>query len=147
MRILVPVDGSRFSMEGIKVASQYAKTKTAALFIMTVIPYLSDIDLELSVSERDLLSANMKRRGEEVIEKAKDLMESFGIGNIRTVLSTAASAGDEIVNFSEREKIDLIVIGSRGKGATARFFLGSVAAHVVLYSPSCVYVVREPCWA
>lgn len=146
MKVLVPVDGSKNSMEGIKVASHYAKTKNAELYIMTVIGYIADIDLELSPSERDRLLESMKKRGEDILEKAKTLMQSYGVTKMNMVLSTSTSAAHEIVTFAEKEKIDLIIIGSRGLGATARFFLGSTAANVVRHSPSCVYVVKEPCW-
>lgn len=145
MKILVPVDGSKQSMEGMKVASDYAKTKGAEVSIMTVISYISDIDLELSASERDRLLESMKSRGEEILEKAKDIAKSHGVADINTVLSTGGSTAHEIVSFAEKEKTDLIVIGSRGMGATQRFLLGSVAGKVVSYSPCCVYVVKEPC--
>lgn len=46
MKVLVPVDGSKHSSEGIKVASHYAKTKDAQLYLITVIPSVADIDLE-----------------------------------------------------------------------------------------------------
>ena len=147
MKILVPVDGSKHSLEGIKVAAHFAKAKNAETTIMTIIPSVADIDLELSPSERDRLLESMKRRGEDVLKKAVELSKSRGVTKVNTVLSTAASAAHEIVNFSEKEKIDLIVIGSKGLGATARFFLGSVAANVVRHSPCCVYVAREPCWS
>jgi nucleotide-binding universal stress UspA family protein len=147
MKVLVPVDGSKHSLEGIKVASHFAKTKGAATTIITIIPYISDIDLELSPSERDRLLESMKRRGEDVLKKAVDLLKSRGVTEVNTILSTAASPAQEIVNVAEKEKIDLIVIGSKGMGATARFFLGSVAANVVRHSSCCVYVVKEPCWS
>ncbi len=38
MKVLVPVDGSKYSSEGIKVASHYAKSKNAEVYLMTVIP-------------------------------------------------------------------------------------------------------------
>ncbi|PKL52164.1 MAG: hypothetical protein CVV37_02610 [Nitrospira bacterium HGW-Nitrospira-1] len=38
-----------------------------------------------------------------------------------------------------------IIIGSKGMGATQRFFLGSVASKVVRYSPCSVYVVKGSC--
>ena len=79
MKILVPVDGSKQAMEGVKVASDYAKTKGAEVNIMTVISYISDIDLELSASERDRLLESMKSRGEEILEKAKDIAKSHGV--------------------------------------------------------------------
>ena len=147
MKILVPVDGSKHSLEGIKVAAHFAKAKDAETTIITIIPSVADIDLELSPSERDRLLESMKRRGEDVLKKAVELSKSRGVTRVNTVLSTAASAAHEIVNFAEKEKIDLIVIGSKGLGATARFFLGSVAANVVRHSPCCVYVVKEPCWS
>ena len=147
MKILVPVDGSKHSLEGIKVAAHFAKAKNAETTIITIIPSVADIDLELSPSERDRLLESMKRRGEDVLKKAVELSKSRGVTKVNTVLSTAVSAAHEIVNFAEKEKIDLIVIGSKGLGATARFFLGSVAANVVRHSPCCVYVAREPCWS
>lgn len=146
MKILVPVDGSSYSLEGIKVASDYVRTRIAGIHLMTVIPYIADMDLELSASDRDRLLEGMKRRGEDVLEKAKTLLESYGAHYIKTVLSTSASAAHEIVSYAEKEMVDLIVIGSRGLGSGARFFLGSVAAKVVKHSPCCVYVVRGPLW-
>ena len=147
MKVLVPLDGSKHSMEGIKVASHYAKTKGAGIYIMTVIPYVADIDLELSASERDRLLESMKRRGEDILKKAEDLLKSRGLTKVNTVLSTAASAAQEIVNFAEKEKVELIIIGSKGMSATERFVLGSVTTNVVRHSSCCVYVVKEPCWA
>jgi nucleotide-binding universal stress UspA family protein len=147
MKVLVPVDGSKYSSEGLKVASHYAKTKDAQLYLITVIPSVADIDLELSASERDMILESMKKRGEELLEKAKEQMKSYGVSNVNTVLATAPSPAMEIVSYTEKEKIDLIVIGSRGRSANQRFHLGSVAENVVRHSPSCVYVVREPAWA
>jgi len=146
MKVLVPVDGSKHASEGIKVASHYAKTKDAQLYLITVIPSVADIDLELSASERNRLLESMKKQGEELLAKSTELMKACGVGKVNTVLATAPSPAQEIVSFAEKEKIDLIVIGSRGRNANSRFSLGSVAANVVRHSHCCVYVVKEPCW-
>jgi len=146
MKVLVPVDGSKHSSEGLKVASHYAKTKDAQLTLLTVIPSVADIDLELSASDRDRLLESMKSRGEELLAKAKEQMKTLGVAKVNTILATAPSPAMEIVSYAEKEKIDLIVIGSRGRSANQRFHLGSVAENVVRHSPTCVYVVREPSW-
>jgi len=146
MKVLVPVDGSKHSSEGIKVASHYGNTKDAQLYLITVIPSVADIDLELSASDRDRLLESLKARGEELLAKAKGQMKALGVNKVNTVLATAPSPAMEIVSYAEKEKIDLIVIGSRGRSANQRFHLGSVAENVVRHSPSCVYVVREPSW-
>jgi nucleotide-binding universal stress UspA family protein len=146
MKVLVPIDGSKHSTEGLRVASHFAKTNKAKIFILNVIPSVADVDLELTASERDRLLQSLKRRGEDLLAKAKDQIKTHGVTDINTVLATADSPAQEIVSFAEKEKIDLIVIGSKGKSATARFLLGSVASKVVKYSHCCVYVVKEPCW-
>jgi nucleotide-binding universal stress UspA family protein len=147
MKVLVPIDGSKHSTEGLRVASHFAKTNKAKIFILNVIPSVADVDLELSASDRDRLLESLKRRGEDLLTKAKDQMKANGVTDINTVLVTGDSPAHEIVSFAEKEKIDLVVIGSKGKSATARFLLGSVASKVVKYSHCCVYVVKEPCWA
>jgi nucleotide-binding universal stress UspA family protein len=146
MKVLVPIDGSKQATEGLRVASHFAKTNKATIFIINVIASVADVDLELSASDRDRLLESLKRRGEDLLAKARDQMKSHGVADISTVLATADSPAQEILAFAEKEKIDLIIIGSRGKSATARFLLGSVASNVVKYSHCCVYVVKEPCW-
>jgi nucleotide-binding universal stress UspA family protein len=147
MKVLVPIDGSKHSTEGLRVASHFAKSNKAKIVILNIIPSVADVDLELSASERDRLLESLKRRGEDLLSKAKDQMKSHGVSDISTILITGDSPAQEIVAFAEKEKTDLIVIGSKGKSATARFLLGSVASKVVKYSHCCVYVVKEPCWA
>ncbi len=142
MKVLVPVEGSKYSMEALKVASYYGRTKSASIYVLTVTPYVADVDLELSASERDLLLESMKKRGEDILKEAHNELKSYQVADVRTVLSTASSAAREIISFAENENIDLIVIGSKGMGATARFFLGSVASTVVRYSPCSVHVVK-----
>jgi nucleotide-binding universal stress UspA family protein len=57
-------------------------------------------------------------------------------------LITYGDPADELVAFAHKEEIDVIVIGSSGKGFLKRKVLGSVS-HKVLENAHCsVYVVR-----
>ncbi len=49
---------------------------------------------------------------------------------------------DELINFAEKEHVDVIVIGSSGKGFLKRKLLGSVSTKVVNNAKCSVYVVR-----
>jgi nucleotide-binding universal stress UspA family protein len=49
---------------------------------------------------------------------------------------------DEIVNFAEKNDIELIVIGTLGMSGVQRFLLGSVAENVVRHPKVPVLVVR-----
>jgi nucleotide-binding universal stress UspA family protein len=142
MKILVPVDGSKYSMEAVKVALKYAKATKVDISLMTVTPFISGLDLEISASAMDKLNESMKSRGEEVLAKAQAILKAGG-ASAKTILSSSISAPDEIISFAEKEKTDLIIIGSRGLGGAAtRFFMGSVALKVVNHAPCNVYVVK-----
>ncbi len=142
MKILVPVDGSKYSMEGVKVALDYAKTKGADVTLITVSPFISGLDLEISAKEMDSLNESMKRRGEEVLENAQNILKAGGVSS-KTILSSAISAADEILGVAEKDKTNLIIIGNRGLGGAAtRFLMGSVASNVATHAPCSVFIVK-----
>ena len=143
MKILVPVDGSDYSMEAVKVASKYAKATTTDIHLMTVTPFISGLDLEISAGAMDKLNESMKARGDEVLSKAQAMLKAEGVAS-KTISSSSVSAADEILGYAEKEKVDLIIIGSKGLGGKAtRFVMGSVALKVVSNAPCNVYVVKK----
>jgi len=142
MKILVPVDGSKYSMEAVKVALTFAKATTSDISLITVTPFISGLDLEISASAMVKLNESMKSRGEEVLSGAQGILKAEGL-TAKTIISSSVSAADEIISFAEREKIDLVIMGSRGLGGAAtRFFMGSVALKVVSHAPCSVYIVK-----
>lgn len=142
MKILVAVDGSKYSLEGVEVALDYAKTKGAEITLITVTPYVPGLDLELSAKELQSLEQSMRSRGEEVLEKAQGILKSAGVKS-RTILASSISAAEEIVSTAKKGKIDLIIIGNRGMGGAAtRLLMGSVASKIATHAPCSVYVVK-----
>ena len=49
-----------------------------------------------------------------------------------------------IVDYAKKHKVDLIVMGTHGRGALAHFMMGSVAERVVRIAPCPVLTVRHP---
>ena len=52
------------------------------------------------------------------------------------------SAKNEIVDFAKEHEIDMIVMGSSGKGALDRMLLGSTAVYVVKHAPCSVTIIK-----
>ena len=50
--------------------------------------------------------------------------------------------GDSIVSAAEAENVDLVVVGTHGRGTIGRLLLGSVSEHVVRHAPCPVLVIR-----
>lgn len=143
MKILVPVDGSKYSTEALYTAISYAKKLGAELYVVTVVPWTEDIDFEITVTDREVLRKGIEERGESIVNKACDIIAGENIKSYCKAIITSISVPDAIIDFTEKEKIDLVVIGSRGLTPSERFMMGSVASQVVRRSPCSVYVVRK----
>jgi nucleotide-binding universal stress UspA family protein len=56
----------------------------------------------------------------------------------------SGSPAAEIIRYAEDRSIDLIVMGTHGRGIVAHAVMGSVAEKVVRTAPCPVLTVREP---
>jgi len=142
MKILVPVDGSQFSMAALDVALDYAKSKGANICLINVMPYIEAVDLEISAHEREKVIQSMEKRAEYVVQQACGILAGKDVIATCRHIVASASIPDAIIDYAEQEKVDLIIIGSRGLSQSSRFKMGSVAAKVVKHSPCSVYVVK-----
>jgi nucleotide-binding universal stress UspA family protein len=80
---------------------------------------------------------------------AKRLGERLTADDRATLHATAAiktsdNAAEEIVKYARAHHIDVIVVGTHGRGPLARVLIGSVAERVVRTAPCPVLTVRHP---
>ncbi len=62
----------------------------------------------------------------------------------KSVVMTAVGVAQAIVDYASGQEIDLIVMGTHGRGAVAHLLMGSVAERVVRLAPCPVLTVRQP---
>lgn len=144
MKILVPVDGSMHAMEAVKVAADFARTKNARISVVSVVPNIGGMeDHEISPSRKARHMEGFEKQCDEAVKQACEALSSENISTdcAKTVLSSV-SIPDAIIDFAEEQRVDLIVMGSRGVSTSSRFKMGSVATQVVKYSPCSVYLVK-----
>lgn len=137
MKILVPVDGSAYSLKAVETACNLAKSNPPSEVVLLAV-YLSLFDLE---DEGHFVADKLKRQAENALNAAKAKAQEKNI-TPTALIATGDSAADEIVDAAKKEKADLIVIGSRGLAGKTKYFLGSTASKVVTYSPCSVLVVK-----
>ncbi len=137
-KILVPLDGSKNSERGlemaISVARQFGATITGVYSIYA--PPHSEFRGVGSVG--DSLKVEVKK----ILSQAKVLAAQNGI-----VFKEKLMRGDIGYNIiklahNKKEKFNLIVIGSRGRGAVKEMFFGSVSNYVIHASKIPVLVVK-----
>jgi nucleotide-binding universal stress UspA family protein len=136
MKILVPVDGSAYSLKAVETACDLAKAQPpSSLLLVAVAVEIPEL------GEGRYIYDKMKAQAEAALAQAKDVAQGQGVTTSET-LATGASPAEEIVQVAKDEKADLIVVGSRGLAGKTKSFLGSTASQVVTYSPCSVLVVK-----
>jgi nucleotide-binding universal stress UspA family protein len=137
MKILVPVDGSAFSLKAVETACNLAKSYPPSEVALVAVA-LNLLDLE---DEGHYVADKLRRQAEAALAAAKAKAQEKGI-TPKALLATGLSAADEIVQAAKSEKADLIVIGSRGLAGKTKSFLGGTASKVATYAPCSVWVVK-----
>jgi len=137
-KILIPVDFSSYSQEAIDYGSVIGKKFNAGIILMHVIE-------ALPYSVTDSLAIIGHRRALETI--AKSLLQNLSeiLREKEVSVSTFLARGAphrEILRKAERERVDLIVMGTHGRTGLEHLVLGSVAEKVVRLSACPVLTVR-----
>ncbi|MCZ7605404.1 MAG: universal stress protein [Planctomycetota bacterium] len=136
-RIVVPTDFSDTADTAIKLATDLADYYAATLDLVNVVDatVYAYAGYPFASLSKELMSG-----AEEALNKVKVPVKNAKLN--RYLLS--GSPAREIADHAKRHKADLIVIGTHGHGAVARFFLGSVADRVVHESDCPVIVTKAP---
>jgi nucleotide-binding universal stress UspA family protein len=142
-KILVAADGSEASMDAADYAIETARKYNSELVALHVI--LSDVTLFGSVPPTHV--NEIKHEAQKYLDKIREKYYEDSNNNnnkiqLRTELITSTSAVGGIVAFAEKENIDLIVMGTRGRSGLKKLLLGSVASGVVSYAHCAVMVVK-----
>ncbi|MFI5329798.1 MAG: universal stress protein [Desulfobaccales bacterium] len=138
MKMLVPVDGSEYSLKAVEKACDLAKSQPSSLLLVAVGIELPELE------EGRYIADKMKVLAEAALVKAQEVAKGKGLDTgVEILLTTGASPAEEIVAVAKERKVDLIVIGSRGLAGKTSSFLGSTASKVVTYSPCSVLVVKS----
>jgi len=144
MKVLVPVDGSKYAHEALNVAIDFVKTKGGEISVISVVPDIGGMDgHEISPARRERHMETFEKRADEIVKQACDMLSAAkATTSCAKNIVTSVSIADAIVDFAETEKIDLIIMGSRGLTLSSRIKLGSIASQVIKHSPCSVYLVK-----
>ena len=135
-KILVPTDFSEKSLQALEETIAFAEASSAVHVIHVLRP--------LEATEPGVVweSVTDEKRKANV---EKLFAEKFGSSQYEG-LNFAIEMGDptsEIIDYAEKQQIDLIVMPSRGRSGISRFFMGSIAERVIRFAHCPVLVLRQ----
>jgi nucleotide-binding universal stress UspA family protein len=138
MKVLIATDGSPSSLDAV---NEYCRLSASNPHEITVL-IVDDVQPYGVLNEEMRLS----------VEKLQNqfALESFAAaeaalknhGRTAKLVERSGHAANEIVEWTEKNPTDLLVVGARGAGFVSRLLLGSTSDSVVSHSRASVLVVR-----
>ena len=141
--VLVPTDFSDASESALRYGKAMAEKFGASLHVVHVME-----DLLAHAWAAEVYVSSMPQLRDEIEKESRQRLGALLTDGERKAFraETALLAGNpflEIVRYAKAHDVDLIVMGTHGRGPIAHMLLGSVAEKVVRKSPCPVLTVRD----
>lgn len=144
--ILLPLDGSEFSLKAVSAGIDLAKAIGAKVTFITVVPHFR---LAVSIGHSSEIVRKLekdheeesRKHADELLSKVEGDAETKGVDCDRMVV-VDDSAYEQIITAAEEGNCDLIVMASHGRRGLNAVLLGSETTKVLTHSKIPVLVVR-----
>jgi nucleotide-binding universal stress UspA family protein len=148
-KIMVAIDGSETSMRAAEYAiamTKNANNKDVLLIGITIID-LGRLNYSFFVTAPSYGSKELEEKRQEAKKWLNQLDELSKENNVpqfksEIIEDVVSRIGGAIVNYAEKEKVDLIVVGTRGRSGLKRMLIGSVASDILHYAHCPVMIVK-----
>lgn len=126
-KILVAIDGSKSAYNALDAAIDLAKQFDSELYLVSVVN-TANLPMNVGVSYAPGLIQDMEDASNNDLKKAHDIVTKAGLTANVSLLN--GEPREQLVNFPNKNNIDLIVMGKTGTSAFTRVFVGSVTRYV-----------------
>lgn len=148
-KILVPIDGSPNSMKALVYGVGLAQKHGSDLIALHVLFSQSGFVFHkgtatgtITTSSLDELNAEAKAEARKWFDEIMIISKSKNVTVKTEVVLSVISIVEAILTYSEKENIDLIVVGSKGRSGWKKLILGSVASGISTYAHCPVLIVK-----
>ncbi|PSP78395.1 universal stress protein UspA [Halobacteriales archaeon QS_1_68_20] len=139
-RVLVALDRSPQAWAALEYAlEEHADADLTALHVVDPVEAGYEVDVGVPFSSEEWYERACED-ARDLFTEAQELADEYGV-DLETTMEVGRPAR-AVVEFSEREDVDEVVVGSHGRTGVQRIVLGSVAETVVRRSSIPVTVVR-----
>lgn len=139
-RIFVVTDGSPGANRAVDAAARLAKIARRKLVILTVGGNVTGAELRRLATTGGDLSKKLESDAQRTLDQARKRAQRAGARRVE--LKTAwGDPAEAIIDVVRREKVDVLVVGRRGRSRLSDLLLGSVSQKLASLAPCIVMVV------
>jgi nucleotide-binding universal stress UspA family protein len=134
-KILVGVDGSEYSDKAFDYAVSMIQNHKQQLLIVHIIENFGNIGYSNF--------NQLKQDSQTILQKYRTNAERKGLkSSIKIIEDQGNSPAEKILDIAEIEKVDIIIVGTKGRKSLEQFLLGSTSYKVAHYSKCTVIIVK-----
>jgi nucleotide-binding universal stress UspA family protein len=143
-KVLVATDFSEASQSAVLYGREFARTFGAELHVLHI------VESPVMWGGAEAVTVDFVRLEAEIQAAAQNTLNRIVTAEDReqlkavTAIRTGSSTAFEIAAYAGAESIDIILMGTHGRGMMGHLLMGSVAEKVVRIAPCPVLTVRHP---
>jgi nucleotide-binding universal stress UspA family protein len=134
--ILVPIDGSRASMEAVALACNIAKRSKGKVYVVHVIEVKRSLPLDADL-EPEAAS------GEEILSRAEKVADEMDF-EVEGELLQAREVGHAVVDEAAERNVDVIILGVEYERPFGEYQLGKLPQYALKNARCHVWLWRYP---
>ena len=129
MKILLPIDGSKSSTNAAKYAAKLAKNSRSPA-VITLVSIHDDASLShvKQFVSKSVVDDYLREVSEKELKAAQKVLDAARVKH--NMVIKRGHIAQEIVALANKDKVDLIVMGTKGRGGILDVLIGSVAQRV-----------------
>ena len=129
MKILLPIDGSKSSLSAAKYVAKLAKNSRSPA-VVTLVSVHDDASLGhvKQFVAKSVVDDYLREVSEKELKAAQKVLDAARVKH--NMVIKRGHIADEIVGLANKDKVDLIVMGAKGRGGLLDILMGSVAQRV-----------------
>lgn len=141
MKILLPVDGSKSSLNAAKYVAKLAKDLRSKCSV-TLVSVHDDIGLGhvKQFVAKSVIDDYLREVSEKELKAAQKALDAAGVKHNMAI--KRGNVAQEILSLANKEKFDLIVMGSKGRTGLLDSLMGSVAQKISSSAKQAVLLIK-----
>ncbi len=141
MKILLPIDGSKASLNAAKYVAKFAKNSRSPVTV-TLANIHDDAGLNhvKQFVAKNVVDDYLREISEKELKPAQKVLDAAGVKH--TMVIKRGHISNEIMALANKDKVDLIVMGAKGRSGLLDILMGSVAQRVLSSAKQPVLLVK-----